>query len=115
MTDPVFTDRIRYEGYTKHNWGDTWGAPEWEPEPGMPWTLKMIENHPYVGESGNLGYGHRYNLGGLDTDEGVSEVSFREAPPFLRNDPSSDFSQFKNPGAIQATYRKDSTPTHEMQ
>jgi len=107
--DPVYTDRIRYEGYTKHNWGDTWGAPEWEPEPGMPWTLKMIENHPYIGESGNLGYGHRTNLGGFGDDGETYGVSFREAPPFRRNDPSSDFSQFKNPGAIQAEYRKDSS------
>lgn len=111
--DPVYTDRIRYEGYTKHNWGDTWGAPEWEPEPGMPWTLKMIENHPYIGESGNLGYGRRYNLGGLDDDGQTYGVSFREAPPFRRNDPSSDFSQFKNPGAIQAEYRKDPAPPRD--
>jgi len=110
--DPVFTDRIRYEGYTDHDWGDTWGAPEWEPEPGMPWTLKMIENHPYVGESGNLGYGHSSNLGN-DSDEPL-EVSFREAPPFRRDNPSNyNYSQFKNPGAIQAAYGKDSvyTPT----
>jgi hypothetical protein len=108
--DPIFTDRIRYEGYTDHDWGDTWGAPEWEPEPGMPWTLKMIENHPYVGESGNLGYGHRSNLG--DNSDEPLEVSFREAPPFRRDNPSNyNYSQFKNPGAIQAAYRKDSTPT----
>ena len=109
--DSVFTDRIRYEGYTDHDWGDTWGAPEWEPEPGMPWTLKMIENHPYVGESGNLAYGHKTRLGSTDDDDEPYEVSFREAPTFRRNDPSSDFRQFKNPGAIQATYRKDSAST----
>ena len=112
--DPVYIDRISYEGYTDHNWGDTWGAPEWEPEPGMPWTLKMVENHPYVDESGNLGFGNRYRLGGFDRDGVTYDASFRWAPTFRRNDPSSDFSQFKNPGAIQAEYRKDSAPPRDV-
>ena len=111
--DPVFIDRIRHEGYTDHDWGDTWGAPEWEPEPGMPWTLKMIENHPYVGESGNLAYGDRITPRYKNDDDEPYDVSFRAAPTFLRNDPSSDFRQFKNPGAIQTAYRKDSTPPRD--
>ena len=72
----------------------------------------MVQNHPYLQEKmgGSLAYYRTSEiLDEMDDDYNSSTPSsFRVPPPFLRNDPSSDFSQFKNPGAIQAAYRKDS-------
>ena len=105
-----YVNKIRHEGYTDHNWGDTWGAPEWEPEPGMPWTLEMIENHPYLGESGNLGFGQRFNMGSEDGEDGpMDKPSFKEAPPYRLED-VTDYDIFTNPSKVE-DYYKDSNET----